>query len=73
MDRVFVLAFKNATDRTSHTKYNEPTAQISYDVKINGINFYERTYANIRKIKNGQEMILPLVSCQIISISKNIG
>ena len=62
MDRVFVLAFKNAADIILHKKCNVPTAKItSFNVIINGINFFnellnndEISYDQIGDIPNGQ-------------------
>ena len=62
VNRLFVLAFENDTQRTSHTGYNLPNVEIKdYNIMINGENFFDQpikdnkvTYENIRKIATGQ-------------------
>ena len=62
INRFFVLAFENDTQRTSHSDYYLPNVEIKdYNVKINGENFFDQpikinkvTYENIRKIATGQ-------------------
>ena len=62
VNRLFVLAFENDTQRTSHPGYYLPNIEIKdYNVMINGENFFDRpiknnkvTYENIRKIATGQ-------------------
>ena len=61
VNRLFVLAFENDTQRTSHTGYNLPNVEIKdYNIMINGENFFDQpikdnkvTYEN-RKIATGQ-------------------
>ena len=61
--RLFVLAFENDAQRTSHSCYYLPNVQLKdYNVVINGDNFFDQpvkdnkvTYENIRKISTGQE------------------
>ena len=58
VNRLFVLAFQNETQRTSHSGYYLPNVEIkNYNVMINGENFFDQptknnkvTYENIRKI-----------------------
>ena len=58
VNRLFVSAFKNDTQRTSHTGSYLPNVEIKYyNVMINGENFFDQTiknnkltYENIRKI-----------------------
>ena len=65
---LFVLAFENETQRTSHTGYYFLYVEIKdYNVMINGENFFDQpinnnkvTYENIRKIK---ELITQLAVC----------
>ena len=60
--RLFVLSFKNTTDRTVHTKYYLPNVEIKdYNVMIDEQIFFDqtvknnlRTYDNIQKIATGQ-------------------
>ena len=62
VNRIFVLAFENDTQRTSHSGYYLPNAEIkNYNVMINGENFFDQpiksnkvTYENIRKIATSQ-------------------
>ena len=62
INRLFVLAFENDNDRTSHDRYYLPTVHIKdYNIVINGENFFDQpiknnkiTYDNIRKIATGQ-------------------
>ena len=62
VNRLFVLAFENDTQITSHSGYYLPNVQIKYyNVMINGENFFDQpiksdkvTYENIRKIATGQ-------------------
>ena len=62
VNRLFVLAFENYTQRTSHSGYYLPNVEIkNYNVMINGENFFDQpiknnkvTYENIRKIATGQ-------------------
>ena len=59
---LFVLAFENDDDRTSHSDYYLPNVEIKdYNIMINGENFFDQpiknskvTYENIRKIATGQ-------------------
>ena len=60
VNRLFVLAFENDTQRTKG--YYLPTAQLKdYNIMINGKNFFDQpiknnkvTYKNIRKLATGQ-------------------
>ena len=62
VNRLFVLGLENDTQRTSHPGYYLPNVEIkSYNVMINGENFFDQpiknnkmTYENIRKIATGQ-------------------
>ena len=62
VNRLFVLAFENDTQRTSAIGYYLPNVQIKdYNVMINGENFFDQpiknnkvTYGNIRKIATGR-------------------
>ena len=62
VNRLFVLAFENDTQRTSHSGYYLPNLEIKdYYVMINGENFFDQpiknnkvTYENIRNIATGQ-------------------
>ena len=62
VNRLFVLAFENDTQRTSHSGYYLPNVEIKdYSIMINGENFFDQpiknnkvTYENIRKIATGQ-------------------
>ena len=61
VNRRFVLAFENDTNRTSHNTYHLPTVEIKdYNIIINGEKFFDQpikdnkvTYENIRKITMG--------------------
>ena len=62
VNRLFILAFENDTQRTSHTGPYLPNVQIKgYNIIINGEDFFDKpiknnkvTYENIRKIATGQ-------------------
>ena len=62
VNRLFVLAYENDTQRTSAKGYYLPTVHIKdYNVMINGENFFDQqinnnkvTYENIRKIATGE-------------------
>ena len=62
LNRLFVLAFENDAQRTSHSGYYIPNVEIKdYNIMINGENFFDQpiknnkvTYENIRKIAAGQ-------------------
>ena len=62
VNRLFVLAFGNDTERTSVKDYYLPNVEIKdYNVMINGENFFDQpvknnkvTYENTRKIATGQ-------------------
>ena len=62
VNRLFVLAFENDTQRTPHSGYYLSNVEIKdYNVMINGKNFFDQaiknnkvTYDNIRKIAIGQ-------------------
>ena len=61
INRLFILAFENDTQRTSHSGYYLPNVEIkNYNIVINGENFFDQpiknkkiTYNNIRKIATG--------------------
>ena len=43
VNRLFVLSFENSTDRTLHTKYYLPTAEMkNYNVMIDGQNIFDK-------------------------------
>ena len=58
VNRLFVLAFEDDAQRTTHDAYYLPNAEIKdYNIMINGENFFDQpvknnkvTYENIRKI-----------------------
>ena len=62
VNRLFVLAFQDDAQRTTHDAYYLPNVQIKdYNIMINGENFFDQpiknnkvTYENIRKIAIGQ-------------------
>ena len=61
VNRFFVLAFENDTQRTSHSGYYLPKVEIKNYVMINGENVFDQptknnkvTYENIRKTAAGQ-------------------
>ena len=62
VNRLFILAFENDTQRTSAKGYYLPNVEIKdYNVMINGENVFDQpiknnkvTYENIRKIATGQ-------------------
>ena len=62
VNRLFLLAFENDTQRTSHSEYYLPNLEIkNYNVMINGETFFDQpvkdnivTYENIRKIATGK-------------------
>ena len=61
VNRQFILAFENDTQRTSHSTYYLPSVEMkNYNIVINGENFFDQpiknnkiTYDNIRKIATG--------------------
>ena len=61
VNRLFVLAFENDTQRTSHSGNYLPNVELKdYNIMINGENFFDQpiktnkvTYENIRKIDTG--------------------
>ena len=61
VNRLFILAFENDTQRTSHSGYYLPNVDIkNYNIVINGENFFDQpikskkiTYNNIGKIDTG--------------------
>ena len=63
VNRIFVLAYENDTQRTSAKGYYLPNVEIkNCNVMINGENFFDQpiknnkvTYENIRQIATGQE------------------
>ena len=62
VNRLFVLSFENEDDRTSHSTYYFPKAEIKdYNVRIHGKSFFDppinsdyKTYENIRRIATGR-------------------
>ena len=62
VNRLFVLAFENDEDRTSHNDYYLPNVELKdYNSMINGENVFDQpiknnkvTYENIRKLTTGQ-------------------
>ena len=61
VNRLFVLAFENDTQRTLNSGYYLPNVEIKDYNMINGENFFDQpiknnkvTYENIRKIATGQ-------------------
>ena len=62
VNRLSLLAFENDTQKTSHSGYYLPNAELKdYNVMINGENFFDQpmknnkvTYENIRKIATDQ-------------------
>ena len=62
VNRLFVLAFENDAQRTSHSGYYLPNVEIKdYNIMTNGENFFDQpiknnkvTYKSIRKIATGQ-------------------
>ena len=62
VNRIFVLAFENENDRTSHSTYHLPKVVLKdYNVMIDGRNVFDqpinsmsKTYENIRKIATGK-------------------
>ena len=62
VNRLFVLAFENDDNRTTHNTYHLPNVEIKdYNIVINGENVFDQpiknnkvTYYNIRKIATGQ-------------------
>ena len=71
VNRLFVLAIGNDTQRTSNKKYYLPNLEIKdYTVMIDGKNFFDQpvkndkvTHENIRKFLLVKEMITQLVAC----------
>ena len=61
VNKLFILAFENDTQRTSHFGYYLPNVEIkNYNIVINGENFFDQpiknkkiTYDNIRNIATG--------------------
>ena len=62
VNRLFVLAFENDAQRTSHSGYYLPNVELKdYNIMVNRENFFYQpvknnkvTYENIRKIATGQ-------------------
>ena len=62
INRFFVLAFEDETQRTSHPDYYLPNVEIKdYNIMINGVNVFDKpiknnkiTYENMRKIATGE-------------------
>ena len=76
----FLLSFENENGRTSHPEFYLPNVEIKdCNVMIDGKNFFDqpinnnfKTYKNIRKMQQVDEMITQLVIHWIIPISKKI-
>ena len=68
---LFVLAFENDMQRTSHPRYHLQNVEMKdYNMMINGENFFDqpiknnkKTYENIRKFLQVKEMTIQLVVC----------
>ena len=62
VNRLFILAFENDTQRTPHSSYYLPNIELkNYNIMINGENVFDQpakdnkvTFENIRKIATGQ-------------------
>ena len=62
VNRLFVLAFENDSQRTSHSNYYLPNVEIKdYNIMINGENFFDQPiknnkvmHENVRQIAAGQ-------------------
>ena len=71
VNRLFILAFENDTQRTSHSDYYLPKVEIKdYNIVINGENLFDQPiknkkiiYDNIRKIATGYGDDIQLVVC----------
>ena len=71
VNRLFVLAFENDTQRTSHSGYYLPNVELrDYNIMINGEKFFDQpvkddkvTYENIKKMLLVKKMITQLVVC----------
>ena len=71
VNRLFILAFENDTQRTSHSHYYLPKVEIKdYNIVINGENLFNQPiknkkiiYDNIRKIATGYGDDIQLVVC----------
>ena len=71
INRLFVLAFENDTQRTSAKDYYLPNLEIKdYNVMINRENFFDQpiknnkvTHENLRKIATDQGDSIQLVVC----------
>ena len=69
VNRLFVLAFENDTQRTSAKGYYLPNVEIKdYNIMISGENFFDQplkdnkvTFENIRKLLQVKEMITQMV------------
>ena len=70
VSRLFVLAFENDAQRTSHSGHYLPNLEIKNYVIINGENFFDQpvkddklTYETLEKMLLVMEMITQLVVC----------
>ena len=70
VNRLFVLAFENDTQRTSHSGYYLPNDEIKdYNIMINGKNFFDKPTKNnkvthkIDTLLQVKEMTIQLVVC----------
>ena len=84
VNRCFVLPFENEVQRTSYKRYYFQTREIKhYNVMIDGGNFFDQPIRNnliifennltiFEKLQQVKEMIMQLVVCWTIIISKNI-
>ena len=68
VNRLFVLAFENDTQRTSHSGYYLPNVEIKdYNIMVNGENFFDQPIKNnsnmktLEKLLQVKEMIIQLV------------
>ena len=62
INRLFVLAFENDTQRTSNKRYYLPNIKIKdYNVMIDGRNVFDQPIKNDKKLPLVKEMITQLV------------
>ena len=73
VNRLFVLAFENDEQRTSNKRYYIPNIEIKdYNIMIDRKNFLDQPVKNDKKLLLVKEMIIQLVVCWTIPISKII-
>ena len=71
VNRLFVLAFENDDQRTSNKRYYIPNIEIKdYNIMIDRKNFLDQPVKNDKKLLLVKEMIIQLVVCWTIPISK---